>query len=181
MVLENIAEDFSDSRITYINMAMEEISQLQEEFDIVISSLAFHYIEDFEGVIKAVYNVLDEKGIFIFSQENPLCTCHSRGERWTRDEHGNKLYLNLKDYGVEGERESVWFVDKGKKIIFVISSGVFLGVSLLQRIVDFQKPTNLMENVLLTPHISEISWGENKFTGMLLILEKGIDLQAKTT
>lgn len=114
-MLEVARAENSDSKITYINMAMEEISQLQEKFDIVISSLAFHYVEDFEGVIKAVYNMLDENGIFIFSQENPLCTCHSGGERWTRDEHGNKLYLNLKDYGVEGERESVWFVDNVKK------------------------------------------------------------------
>lgn len=41
--------------------------------------------------------------VFIFSQENPLCTCHSGGDRWTRDENGKKMYLNLADYGVEGE------------------------------------------------------------------------------
>lgn len=105
----------SDPRITYINISMEEISQLKEKFDIVISSLAFHYVEDFEGVIRNIYNMLDDKGIFIFSQENPLCTCHSGGNRWTRDEKGNKLYLNLSHYGVEGERESVWFVDNVKK------------------------------------------------------------------
>lgn len=33
--------------------------------------------------------MLDTEGIFIFSQENPLCTCHSGGNRWTRDEQGN--------------------------------------------------------------------------------------------
>ena len=31
------------------------------------------------------------------------------------DENGNKLYMNLANYGVEGERESVWFVDNVKK------------------------------------------------------------------
>lgn len=51
----------------------------------------------------------------VFSQEHPLCTCHSGGDRWTRDEAGNKLHLNLADYGIEGERESVWFVDDVKK------------------------------------------------------------------
>lgn len=60
-------------------------------------------------------NMLDTEGIFIFSQENPLCTCHSGGNRWTRDEQGNKIHLNLSDYGIEGERESVWFVDNVKK------------------------------------------------------------------
>lgn len=105
----------SDKKITYLNMPMEEISQLSDRFDIVISSLAFHYVEDFDGVIRNVYEMLDENGVFIFSQENPLCTCHSGGDRWTRDKNGNKLHLNLADYGIEGERESVWFVDNVKK------------------------------------------------------------------
>ena len=104
-----------DPKIRYMNIPMEEIIQLQEKFDVVISSLAFHYVEDFEGVIRNVYHLLEENGLFVFSQENPLCTCHSGGNRWTRDENGNKIYLNLADYGVEGERESVWFVDNVKK------------------------------------------------------------------
>lgn len=105
----------SDAKITYINMPMEEIAQLNEQFDVVVSSLALHYVEDFAGVVKSIYDMLDADGVFIFSQENPLCTCHSGGDRWTRDENGNKLHLNLADYGIEGERESVWFVDNVKK------------------------------------------------------------------
>lgn len=108
-------EENGDPKIQYINMPMEELAQIKEKFDVVISSLAFHYVEDFAGVIEKVYNLLDANGIFIFSQENPLCTCHSGGDRWTRDDSGNKLYFNLANYGVEGERESVWFVDNVKK------------------------------------------------------------------
>ena len=101
--------------ISYINMPMENIGELDEKFDVVVSSLAFHYVEDYAGVVKNIYNLLDKEGIFIYSQENPLCTCHSGGDRWTRDEKGNKIHLNLRDYGIEGERESVWFVDNVKK------------------------------------------------------------------
>ena len=32
-------------------MPMEKIVELNERFDIVVSSLAFHYVEDFEGVV----------------------------------------------------------------------------------------------------------------------------------
>lgn len=114
-MLEVARAENTDPKITYINMPMEELAQLQEQFDVVISSLAFHYVEDFEGVVKNIYALLEENGVFIFSQENPLNTCHTGGNRWTRDEKGNKLYMNLANYGVEGERESVWFVDNVKK------------------------------------------------------------------
>lgn len=114
-MLEVARKENCDPKITYLHMPMEDISALQETFDVVISSLAFHYVEDFDGVISSIYKMLKDGGMFVFSQENPLCTCHSGGNRWTRDENGNKLYMNLANYGVEGERESVWFVDNVKK------------------------------------------------------------------
>ena len=121
-MLEIAKQENADSKITYINMPMENISQLKEKFDVVISSLAFHYVEDFAGVIKNIFDLLNEKGIFLFSQENPLCTCFSGGNRWTKDENGNKLYINLSNYGIEGERESSWFVDNVKKYHRTFSS-----------------------------------------------------------
>ena len=101
--------------ITYINMPMEDIDRLDGKFDLAVSSLAFHYVEDFAGVVKSVYEKLNDGGVFVFSQENPLCTCHSGGDRWTRDENGEKMYVNLANYGIEGERETQWFVDNVKK------------------------------------------------------------------
>ena len=94
---------------------MEDIDSIDEKFDIVISSLAIHYVEDFKGVLAKIHNLLNDGGIFVFSQEHPFSTCHSGGDRWTRDENGNKLHLNLKNYGVEKETESVWFVDNVKR------------------------------------------------------------------
>ena len=121
-MLEIARQENADSKITYINMPMENISKLNDKFDIVISSLAFHYVEDFSGVVKNIFDLLNEKGIFLFSQENPLCTCFSGGNRWTKDENGNKLYINLSNYGIEGERESTWFVDNVKKYHRTFSS-----------------------------------------------------------
>ncbi len=114
-MLEVAKKENADPKITYLNIPMEDIGTIDEKFDVVISSLALHYVEDFSGVVKNVYNLLKDGGFFIFSQEHPLNTCHSGGDRWTRDKDGNKLYLNLKNYGIEGERESVWFVDNVKK------------------------------------------------------------------
>ena len=113
-MLEVAKKENSDPRIVYVNMPMEDIAQLNESFDVVVSSLAFHYVEDFAGVVKNVYTLLDTNGVFLFSQEHPLVTCHSGGNRWTRDENGEKKYMNLANYGVEGEREATWFVDNVK-------------------------------------------------------------------
>ncbi len=114
-MLEVAKAENADPKITYLNMPMEDLDKLDGKFDLVVSSLAMHYVDDFDGVVRNIYNLLNPGGLFVYSQENPINTCHSTGERWTRDENGKKLHVNLKNYGVEGEHESVWFVDNVKK------------------------------------------------------------------
>lgn len=114
-MLEIARKENNDSKINYINMSIEEISSLDEKFDIIISSLAFHYVEDFSNAIKSVYSLLNEDGVFVFSQEHPIATCHSGGDRWTKNIDGTKKYVNLSNYGVEGLRETTWFIDNVKK------------------------------------------------------------------
>lgn len=117
-MLKVACEENSNPYIEYINMPMEDIELLARDgkkYDLVVSSLAFHYVEDFAGVVRNIYSLLEEGGEFVFSQEHPLNTSHQGGDRWTRDENGQKLYLNLANYGIECERESTWFVDNVKK------------------------------------------------------------------
>lgn len=115
-MLDVARKENNDPKIEYINMSMEDLDKGLGEFDVIISSLALHYVEDFSRVIKNIYSLLREGGYFVFSQENPLCTSYfGKHDRWTVDEDGNKLYLNLEKYGIEGEKESRWFVDGVKK------------------------------------------------------------------
>ena len=124
----------NDSRITYIKMPMEDLGKLEGEFDLVVSALAIHYIEDFEDVVRNVNRLLVMNGEFIFSQEHPVNTCNSGKERWTKDENGVKIHANLTNYAVEGERDTVWFVDNVKiyhrKISTVINSLVDAGFAI---------------------------------------------------
>ena len=101
--------------ISYLNMEMEDIGELQERFDIIVSSLAFHYVEDFKALIKNIYRLLNDGGVLAFSQEHPINTCFSDGSRWIKDENGKKLFANISNYSVDGERESTWFVERVKK------------------------------------------------------------------
>lgn len=114
-MLEIAEAENAHPKITYINIPMENIGELDGRFDVVVSSLAIHYVEDYKGLVCNVYNLLNKNGVFVFSQENPLNTCFSGGSRWTKDENGNKLCANISNYSTDGERESVWFVDKVKK------------------------------------------------------------------
>ena len=110
-MLEIAQKENSHPGITYLQMPMENIAELNEVFDVVVSSLALHYVEDFGSVVKNVYHLLKKDGVFIFSQEHPIVTSHSGGSRWTKNENGEKLHVNLSNYGIEGEREVTWFVD----------------------------------------------------------------------
>ena len=118
-MLEVARKENADPKITYLNMPMEDLYKLTENdtdrFDVAVSSLALHYVDDFSGVVSEVFKLLNEGGSFIFSQEHPLNTCHGKGERWTMDENGKKLHVNLSNYCVEKEYESAWFVENVQK------------------------------------------------------------------
>ena len=112
-MLEVARQENSDPSITYLNMPMEDLDDLDGTYDVVISSLAFHYVEDFKGLLQSIYRKTKPGGVFVFSQENPINTTYGDDDfpRWTKDEEGNKLYVNLANYGSEGRRNSEWFVD----------------------------------------------------------------------
>lgn len=121
-MLEVAETENSHPNITYLNIPMEDIGGIREPFDIVVSSLAFHYVKDFEALVADIYRLLNDKGVLAFSQENPLNTCFTTGDRWTKDDNGNKLFANISNYSVDGERESTWFVDNVKKYHRTFSS-----------------------------------------------------------
>jgi len=110
-MLEIANKENSSTRITYKKLAMEELVELDTYFDLVVSSLALHYVEDYKMVMEQVYRLLNSGGRFIFSQEHPFSTCFTYGSRWTKDENGNKLYANISNYSINGKRESRWFND----------------------------------------------------------------------
>ena len=107
--------DNSHPKITYLRMPMEEISCIKEKFDVVTSSLALHYVEDYQTVVHDVHELLNDGGVFVFSQIHPMNTSFSSGDRWTRDENGRKLFANIANYGIEKEWESTWIIDHVKK------------------------------------------------------------------
>lgn len=110
-MIETAIKKNKDDGIEYFNMAMEDVDKLDMKFDIICSSLAFHYVEDFKNLMEKLYSILNDDGYLIFSQEHPIVTAYHEGNppRWERDENGNKIASRLFDYGIEGQKLSNWF------------------------------------------------------------------------
>jgi SAM-dependent methyltransferase len=91
-------------------MNLTSFSQVHIQI-LVFSSLAVHYIKDFDSFVASVNRILVESGVFIFSQEHPLTTAPPAGASWTRDKNGNVLYYNLMGYMRSGQRSTTWIVN----------------------------------------------------------------------
>jgi len=109
-MLQKAREMTDDSAISYIKMPIEDINFSEVQFDVVISSLAFHYIKSFEAICKKVYHCLKSGGSFVFSVEHPIFT--SRNEQdWYYDDQGNRLHWAVDNYQSEGLRETTFLTE----------------------------------------------------------------------
>ena len=99
--------------IKYIRMAIEDIDFPEESFDVVISSLALHYVESFEEVLARVYKCLSKGGDFVFSVEHPIFTAQGPQD-WYYDDKGNILHWPVDHYFKEGIRNAKFL---GEKVI----------------------------------------------------------------
>lgn len=100
-----------DEHINYQVLAMEDLDQLADNFDIIISSLAFHYVEDYDKLLKDIYRLLNNGGQLIFSQEHPLSTGTILTEATnfkSKIKLGDKEYKIVSDYNRNGPRVVNW-------------------------------------------------------------------------
>lgn len=111
-MINEAKKNTNDNKIEYKIMSMTDIDTLEEKFDLVVSSLALHYIEDYDGLCKKVYNILKDGGRFIFSYGHPMDSCailNDYSENYVTI--NNKKYYLISDYNNEGKRISHWYVD----------------------------------------------------------------------
>ncbi|HGH7300639.1 class I SAM-dependent methyltransferase [Pseudomonas aeruginosa] len=98
-----------DPWIRYHQTAIEDFVPDEASFNLVVSSMALHYVSDYAQVIDRIYRALKPAGRLVFSVEHPVCTAASIG--WITDERGNLRHWPLDRYGDESIRSTRWFVD----------------------------------------------------------------------
>lgn len=106
-----VAKEKTSREIKYICKSIEDAKFPDDSFDVVISSLAFHYLESFEDIVKNVCNWLIDGGEFVFSVEHPVFTSYGTQD-WYRNTKGNILHFPVDNYFYEGRRESNFLGEK---------------------------------------------------------------------
>lgn len=87
-----------------IEARIEEWSYPEAAFDLVVSRLALHYVEDFAAVCASVYHTLADTGRFLFSVEHPVIT--SSDQAWRNG--GPRQAWIVDDYFETGPRVTNW-------------------------------------------------------------------------
>ncbi|MBK2003370.1 class I SAM-dependent methyltransferase [Listeria ivanovii subsp. londoniensis] len=100
--------------ISYQQKAIEDIKLEPKSYEVVLSSLALHYVADFTSVCQKVHTNLKQNGAFIFSVEHPVFTAEG-SQAWITDEQGNKLFWPVDHYFDESLRTTNFLGEEVQK------------------------------------------------------------------
>lgn len=109
-----VAREKTSAEIRYIRTPVEEAAFPANSFEVVVSSLTFHYLVSFEDIARKVYNWLTSGGDFVFSVEHPIFTAQG-SQDFTRDAEGNPLFFPVDNYFYEGQRDTTFLGEKVTK------------------------------------------------------------------
>lgn len=105
-MLARARADTDDPAIAYRRANLEAIDLPSGAFDLAFSSLAFHYLENLEGLLSQIHRALVPGGHLVFSAEHPIYTA-PRHPGWSNDASGRKVWP-VDSYLEEGPRTTDW-------------------------------------------------------------------------
>lgn len=118
-----------DPRVRFQEQFAEDADVASDSIDLVVSSLALHYVADLAALLARIATWLRPGGILVASMEHPVVTApHDRGGADAR---------SIDDYADEGARRTNWFIDnvvKYHRSVATIVNGVLDAGLTLQRL-----------------------------------------------
>ncbi|MGY9037134.1 MAG: class I SAM-dependent methyltransferase [Rhodobacterales bacterium] len=152
-MIERARADTKDAGIEYRIADLETLELPQAAFDLVYSALTFHYVRDFERLIRMIHSSLAIGGELVFTIEHPIFMAASH-PKWTLDEDGRKTWP-VNGYSIEGERRTDWLAKGVLKQHRTLATTIntLLGEGFeLRRMAEFA-PTN--DQIAETPELAE--------------------------
>ncbi|MGE5630683.1 MAG: class I SAM-dependent methyltransferase [Caulobacteraceae bacterium] len=148
-MLSEAKKKTESGNIEYICMPIEDIDFPVDSFDVVVSSLVFHYIQSFEDILDKISKCLAKGGDLVFSVEHPIFTAYGVQD-WYYDNQGNRLHWPVDRYFDEGMRNAVFLgeevVKYHKTITTYIASLIKAGFE-ITGIVEPKPAENLLYTV----------------------------------
>jgi SAM-dependent methyltransferase len=105
-MLARARDETRDAAITYERADLESYRPPEAAFDLIYSSLAFHYIENLAGLFDRIYAALVAGGRLVFSVEHPIFTAPTN-PGWSEDADGC-ITWPIDRYLDEGPRTTNW-------------------------------------------------------------------------
>ncbi|KKX28294.1 class I SAM-dependent methyltransferase [Rhizobium sp. LC145] len=105
-MIDRARAETSDPAVRYEIADLEHVELPGAAFDLVYSSLAFHYLEDFGRMVRKVERALVPGGSFVFTIEHPIYMAPTQ-PGFRTDEAGRRIWP-VDGYSVEGKRTTDW-------------------------------------------------------------------------
>ena len=105
-MLARARETTSDEAVEYRRADLETVELEGMEYDLIYSSLAFHYVVKLQRLIEAIYRALLPRGHLVFSMEHPIMTA-PREKGWSDTAAGERIWA-VDHYFDEGARATDW-------------------------------------------------------------------------
>lgn len=138
-MLEEARKSHKKGNTTYICCPIEDIDFEEASFDIILSSLAFHYIENYEEIVDKIHKLLKPGGYLVFSAEHPVFTAEG-SQDWYYDENGKILHFPVDNYYYEGKRNAVFLGEPVTKYHRTFTTYISVLLKKGFRLVDVEEP-----------------------------------------
>ena len=134
-------------QITYRRSAMEDLAFPDGSFDVILSSLALHYVRDFVPLVERIVRWLTPGGHFVFSVEHPVFTAYG-SQDWYYGPEGEILHFPVDNYYYEGKRDAVFLgehVVKYHRTLTTYLNTLLEQGLVLRHLVEPQPPENMLD------------------------------------
>src|SRR5690606_29915431 len=152
-MIERAVCDTADYGIEYRIADIETHDLPPDSLDLAYRALTFHYIRDFDRLLKTIATTLRPSSHLVFTIEHPIYMTASH-PHWQLDEDGRKTWP-VNGYATEGERRTDWFakgvVKYHRRIATTVNALIVAGFA-IRRLEEFAPSA---EQIAETPALLE--------------------------